>query len=347
MAKIPVEFVYLTGLKREVFQDVRLTGSWDWEGRYSGDWSTTPMEEYTGEDGCPCYRAAVGLDESQVGWTFHWGVTVDSPAGKGRWGITTEVRDSQSSDCSRAFTLWPRDGDAVQQERYFLTHNRRLGAQKHRRVGATKDGIRFSVWAPNARAVEVVFGAFFDVNDPKQTPRDEPLPKGSIAGGYIADHGQGMHPDRGPFPMTREDDGVWVTDENDPRLADFAAFDHKPYMYRITKDDGSVAYKSDLYSRCQVGSGMFDPKGKPYSDLTRKLDGPGSCSAVVDSDQVTAFFEDPKGGWPEPDWVNAKDFWKDEKDLIGTAKPVPRRVDDLVIYELHVGALGGPDKKGP
>ena len=147
--------------------------------------------------------------------------------------------------------------------------------------------------------------------------------------------------------MTRGDDGVWVTDENDPRLADFAAFDHKPYMYRITKDDGTVAYKSDLYSRCQVGSGMFDPKGQPFADLTRKLDGPGSCSAVVDSDQVTAFFEDPQGRWPESDWVQAEEFWKDEKDLIGTAKPVPRRVDDLVIYELHVGALGGPEKQGP
>ncbi|MGA8351972.1 MAG: hypothetical protein WB773_29550, partial [Isosphaeraceae bacterium] len=129
MAKIPVEFVYLTGLKRAVFQDVRLTGSWDREGRYSDDWSTTPMEEYTGEDGCLCYRAAVGLDESQVGWTFHWGVIVDGPAGKDKWGITTEVSDPSSSDRSRAFLLRSRDGDAVQQERYYLTHNRRLGAQ--------------------------------------------------------------------------------------------------------------------------------------------------------------------------------------------------------------------------
>jgi len=345
--KIAVQFVYAPSLKRDVFQNVRLTGSWDGEGRYSDDWSTTPMEKYTGEDGCTRYRAPIGLDESQAGWTFHWGVIVDGPAGKDKWGITTEVRDASSSERSRAFTLRRRDGGAVQQERYYLTHNRRLGAQKHRRSGAAKDGIRFSVWAPNARAVEVVFGTFFDVNDAKRTPRDEPLPGKSIAGGYIADDGQGMHPKRGPFPMTRGDDGVWVTDENDPRLEDFAAFDHKPYMYRITKDDGTVAYKSDLYARCQVGSGKFDPGGKPYADLTAKLDGPGSCSAVVDSDQVTAFFEDPKGRWPESNWLKADEFWKDEKDLIKGAKPVPRRVDDLVIYELHVGALGGPDKKGP
>ena len=92
--KISVQFVYAPGLKRAVFRNVRLTGSWDREGRYSDDWSTIPMEEYTGEDGCPCYRAAVGLDESQVGWTFRWGVIVDGPAGKDKWGITTEVRDA-------------------------------------------------------------------------------------------------------------------------------------------------------------------------------------------------------------------------------------------------------------
>jgi 1,4-alpha-glucan branching enzyme len=344
---ISVQFVYAPGLKRVVFRNVRLTGSWDREGRYSDDWSTIPMEQYTGEDGCPCYRATVGLDESQAGRTFRWGVVVDGPAGSDKWGITTEVRDARSSDRSRAFGLRPRDGDAVQQEHYYLTHNRRLGAQKHRRAGTTNDGIRFSVWAPNARKVEVVFGTFFDVNDPERVPREDSLPATSVAGGYIADDSQGMHPKRGPFSMTRGDDGVWVTDENDPRLADFAAFDHKPYMYRITKDDGTVAYKSDLYSRCQVGSGMFDPKGQPFFDVTRKLDGPGSCSSVIDSDQVTAFFEDPQGRWPESDWLKAEEFWKDEKDLIGTAKPVPRRVDDLVIYELHVGALGGPQKQGP
>ncbi|MFI5460579.1 MAG: alpha-amylase family glycosyl hydrolase [Isosphaerales bacterium] len=345
--KIAVQFVFAPSVKRDVFQNVRLTGSWDGEGRYSDDWSTAPMERYISEDGCPCYRAQIGLDETQAGWTFRWGVIVDGAAGKDKWGITSEVRDPSSFDRSRAFSLRPRDGGAVQEERYYLTHNRRLGAQKHRRVGAAKDGIRFSVWAPNARAVEVVFGTFFDVNDAKRAPRDEPLPGGSIAGGYIADDGQGMHPKRGPFPLTRGDDGVWVTAENNPRLEDFAAYDHKPYMYRITKDDGTVAYKSDLYARCQVGSGKFDPEGKPYSDLTTKLDGPGSCSAVVDSDQVTAFFADPNGRWPESNWVTADQFWKDEKDLIGNAKPVPRRVDDLVIYELHVGALGGPDKKGP
>jgi 1,4-alpha-glucan branching enzyme len=345
--KIAVQFTYAPSLKRAVFRNVRLVGSWDAGGRYSADWSTTPMKEFTGEDGCPCYRAEVGLDASQAGWTFHWGVLVDSPEGKDRWGVTTEVRDATSSDRSRSFTLRPLDGQGVRQETYYLTHVRRLGAQKHRPAGASKDGIRFAVWAPNAKKVEVVFGTFFNLDDPKRKPIDAPMSVPKIGGGYIADDDTGMHPSRGPFEMTRGADGVWVTDENDPGLADFAELDHKPYMYRITKDDGSVAYKSDLYSRCQVGSGMFDPQGKPYSGQVIQLDGPGSCSAVVDSDQVTAFFDDPDGRWPESKWVSTEKFWEDENKPIGKVRPIPRRVDDLVIYELHVGALGGPDKQGP
>ena len=33
MATIPVKFTYLTGLKREIFRNARLTGSWDENGR--------------------------------------------------------------------------------------------------------------------------------------------------------------------------------------------------------------------------------------------------------------------------------------------------------------------------
>jgi len=66
LTKIAVQFVFAPGLKRDVFQNVRLTGSWDGEGRYSDDWSTAPMEKYISEDGCPSYRAQIGLDERSV-----------------------------------------------------------------------------------------------------------------------------------------------------------------------------------------------------------------------------------------------------------------------------------------
>lgn len=56
MSKIAVEFVYFTGLKREIFRNARLTGSWDADSRYSDQWSTISMEPITGEDGCPAFR---------------------------------------------------------------------------------------------------------------------------------------------------------------------------------------------------------------------------------------------------------------------------------------------------
>src|SRR5208282_164415 len=101
------------------------------------------------------------------------------------------------------------------------------------------------------------------------------------------------------FPMTRFDDGVWVTDENDPRLAGFAEFDHKPYMFRVTKDNGRVVYRTDLYSRCQVGSGKHNPEGKPYFGKVTALDGKTSCSAVVDPDKVTGISRTPTESGPK------------------------------------------------
>ena len=38
-----VRFRYLTGLKRELFRNARLVGSWDGSGRFSAVWSETPM----------------------------------------------------------------------------------------------------------------------------------------------------------------------------------------------------------------------------------------------------------------------------------------------------------------
>jgi len=68
MATIPVQFTYLTGLRREIFSNVRLTGSWDENGRYSDQWTSAPMQQTIAEDGCPCFTATVQLDDSQIGW---------------------------------------------------------------------------------------------------------------------------------------------------------------------------------------------------------------------------------------------------------------------------------------
>ena len=79
MAQLRVRLEWLTGLRRPIFRNVRLMGSWDGDGRYSHQWRTAAMQEFTAPDGCPAWRADILLDEAQRGWTFHWGVVVDSP----------------------------------------------------------------------------------------------------------------------------------------------------------------------------------------------------------------------------------------------------------------------------
>ena len=56
---------------------------------------------------------------------------------------------------------------------------------------------------------------------------------------------------------------------------------------------------------------------------------------VVDPEQVTALFHE--GVWPETQWLSADEFWQNEFD---PNHPLPTRLEDLVIYELHVDGLG-------
>ncbi|HEY9783032.1 MAG TPA: alpha-amylase family glycosyl hydrolase [Leptolyngbyaceae cyanobacterium] len=309
----PIQFTYLTGLRRNIFRNVRLTGSWDENGRYSNQWATMPMQQTTSEDGCPCFTATVELDDSQIGWLFRWGVILDSPAGENLGGIATEINDSNSSDRYRSFYLQPANNNQLRQERYYLTHCRHLGAQKYYN-GANQPAIQFAVWAPNAQNVEVVFGG----------------------SGYIGDDGSGIDSSRGSFTLSRQEGGIWQTDGVNSTLANFSTFDHQPYMYRITKQDNRVEYKTDLYSRCQMGQGRTNPSRDAYSGDYRDLDGSISCSVVIDPDLVLREFQgdiSPSQG----EFISESEFWQNE---FNPNRPVPRRVEDLVIYELHVGALG-------
>jgi 1,4-alpha-glucan branching enzyme len=343
MATVPVRFTYFTGVVGDVFPGVRarLHGSWNRDGRYSDHWSITDMaREAPGVDSAS-FRASVDLDAAEQGRWFHWGVSFVAPDGRETWAIPTEVKDRASRERYRSFQF---SGQA-QDEEYYFVHCTRLGANKFRHPdGSTR--LRFDVWAPNAQAVEVVMGKIWDQNDPDQNPANGSVRVPDIAGGYIADDGTGSHPTLGPFPMQRTRDAVWETNLDDPRLHDFSALDHKPYMYRITRNDGSVAYRTDLYSRCQIGRGSFDPEGTRYTGLISDLDGTVSCSVVVDPEKVTKYFREeppyltePAGVaavWPEREFVSDAEFWADE---FGARKPPPR-VEDLIIYELHTGALG-------
>jgi 1,4-alpha-glucan branching enzyme len=81
----------------------------------------------------------------------------------------------------------------------------------------------------------------------------------------------------------------------------------------------------------------MDPGGGTYAGGIDGLDGAVSCSVVVDPDTVTQTFKQAEIPEPPGTFVRADDFWKNEFD---PNRPVPARVEDLVIYELHVGALG-------
>jgi 1,4-alpha-glucan branching enzyme len=137
------------------------------------------------------------------------------------------------------------------------------------------------------------------------------------ASGYIADDGYGEDLTLPRLTMTQGPDGVW-----EARAPGFADWVGRRYLYRVVREDGTAVWRTDLYSRQQSGGGDTNPDGAHYDGAGADLDGTVSCSLVVDAR-------------PDP-----ADFWADEFD---PARPVPRRVEDLVIYELHVGALGFDD----
>lgn len=174
---IDLRFTTLTGQKRPVFRNARLAGSWN-------GWIDIPMTEIVAEDGCPAFTALIPFDDGQAGQRVQWGVRLDGPSGANAWGITTDVQQRQ-----RELQL---PGPAASAEaRYHLTWSRRLGAQKHHPGGSTAPDLRFAVWAPNARNVEVVFGT---------------------TAGYIADDGSGIDPGRPVVALRPTSGGIWESD---------------------------------------------------------------------------------------------------------------------------------------
>lgn len=304
-----VEFQFITGLKRSIFQHPRLRGSWDSSGRYSDDWTEVPMTETIGPDGCPMFTASVPLDLADADKTFRWGVLLDGPQGANFWGIPTEVQDAGSTERSCQFQL--SGGAAPQLERYYFTYTRRLGANKHFKKGGDTPGLHFAVWAPNAQGVEVVFG------DPDH--------------GYIADDGSGIDPAQPVIALVRGADGIWEGDAP----GSFERFKSRPYMYRIRNAQGEIVFRTDIFSRGQIGKGDLKPDGA-YSGKPEDLDGTVSCSVVIDPDLVRRTFESTPPG-TAPDLISAEEFWADE---FTAGLPIPTRLEDLVVYELHVGSLG-------
>src|SRR5262245_25619108 len=133
---VAVQFRYLTGLKREIFKNARLVGSWDSAGHLSSTWSETPMTAERAEDGCPSFRATVQFDSSEVNKTFRWGVRLDAPGAADSSGIPTEIKVANSTDRYREFVLQQEGSKQV--EEFYFTYARRLGARKHFKPGSNK-----------------------------------------------------------------------------------------------------------------------------------------------------------------------------------------------------------------
>jgi 1,4-alpha-glucan branching enzyme len=299
---IAVRFRYYTGLTRNPFSAAALLGSWTNDGLVSADaWGSRPMSPFLGEDGCPGFEAEVALGSAAVGTTFAWGVQLTRADASTVWGVAAEVPEPDRTSQELRFTLRPA-GPAVQQETHHLSHQRWYGAHRWTSAG---QALRFAVWAPNATGCQVVFGG---------------------PSGYIADDGYGVDATLPPLPMTPRPDGVWeaISVDRDSLVG-------RRYLYLVTRDDGQTQWCTDMYSREQCGGGDTDPQGRHYDGDVAALDGTPSCSVVIDPALVSSY-PPTVGTDPEPD----NDFWAGEFDV---TKPVPRRVEDLVIYELHVGAL--------
>jgi 1,4-alpha-glucan branching enzyme len=291
-----VRFEYHTGLSNSPFIAATLVGSWDAEGRRAPSaWTSRDMQHGTGDDGDVFFVDVILANG--VGAEFGWGVLLSRPDGSQLWGVMSEVADLASWAQERRFTLEP-PGLEPQREAARLTRHRWLGARPR------ADGrIAYTTWAPNALAVEVVFGG---------------------ASCYIADDGYGIDASAPVLPMQPDGDGRWTAVADD-----FAAHAGRPYMYRLTRDDGRRVLRTDMYSLEQCGAGAVDPGGRHFDGTPAELDGTPSCSRVVDASRVQAY---PDGGAQRTD----AEFWAGEHD---PTRPVPRRVEDLVIYELHIGAL--------
>ena len=306
---IIVKFSYLTGLKRPIFRQARLRGSWDHNGRYSDTWSELPMQEIIAEDGCPAFTASMQFDESEVGRQFRWGVLLNAPVGANTWGITTETDRPQEQHRYREFDLQP--SGTIQEERFYFTYSRWLGAQKFYSNPSLSPDIRFTVWAPNALKAEVVFA--------------------SRNHGFIDDDGTGIDPAMPVIGLTKKASGIF---ESKP-IRDFHVYVGAPYMFRIENAQGNVVYKTDIHSRWQSGRGAIDPRTGSWDGDYKTLDGSISCSVVIDQDVVRKEFEPPAR--IPPGLLSDPEFWTTE---FTPGLPVPNRIEDMVIYELHIGSLG-------
>ena len=107
------------------------------------------MESLTGEDGTTHFHATVTFPNGAEGQTYQWGVRADGPAGSA-WMMVNEVNDQNRDDRIREFKL-ERD---KQEEVYYLSYARRLGANKVFVNGAKAPmAVLVALWTSTVRLV--------------------------------------------------------------------------------------------------------------------------------------------------------------------------------------------------
>ena len=86
MAMQTVEFQFITGLKRAIFRNARLRGSWDGNGRYADFWTDSPVQERMGRMGVPFLKPR-----------FHWTLPIRTGFSSGESSSTD--RRAPTSGC--------------------------------------------------------------------------------------------------------------------------------------------------------------------------------------------------------------------------------------------------------
>ena len=197
----------------------------------------------------------VGADPADHQRTYSQLGVVRRPCG-GHLGLT-EVPDADSTNVCGSLI-----GAQRQIERYYFTYLRVARRTNTRLVGS-------DAAPPRWRRTRVVRGR----------PADP-------ARGYIADDGTGIDSTRPAVLLTKGDGGIW---EGGPREA-FETFKGLPYMYRIVNAQGRTVFRTDIFSRSQIGRGTINPAVSPWPGTVETLDGTVSCSVVIDADVVRRGF---------------------------------------------------------
>ena len=151
------------------------------------------------------------------------------------------------------------------------------------------------------------------------------------ANAYIYDDGIGINAALPVIPLANDGNGLWTS----APIATFAKFEGQQYMYRVVNAQGQTVYRTDIFSRGLAGRGAIDPSVSQWDGKVGTLDGTVSCSIITDPDTISSEFPPPLKRKAKLE--SASSFWQNE---FNPDKPLPANINDLVIYELHVGALG-------